>query len=538
MSKRIEFDDQARAALWRGVDQLAGALRITLGPRGRNVVIHRKDGFPAITNDGLAIAREVELADPCENMGVRLLKEVATKTGESAGDGTTTAVVLGHRIVGEGLRAVAAGCHPIAVKRGIDRAVATVVEEIARTAVRVESRSDLVRVATVSAQHDAAVGELIADALERVGRHGLVSVEDGHGFDTRLEVVEGVRFDRGYLSPYFITDPESMSVTFEDALLLFTDFKLRSAQQMLPALERAAEMGRPLLVVADDVEGEALATLVVNRLRGTLASVAVKAPAIGEERRAQLDDLALLTGARLFATEQGMALERVTSADFGHARRVRVDRESTTLVEGGGDQAAIRQRLELLRGEHENADSDFERDRLQTRLSRLQGGVAVIEVGAPTELEMRERRSRIDDALAATRAAIEEGVVVGGGVALLRAQAALDALVLEGDEARGRDIVRRALEEPIRQIAHNAGEPAAVAVERVRRGSGAFGYDALSGRYQDLRAIGVIDPAKVVRCALQHAASIGGLVLTTDAIVVDTGDEEPEAPEAEADSDS
>ena len=440
--------------------------------------------------------------------------------------------------MGEGLRAVAAGCHPIAVKRGIDRAVATVVEEIARTAVRVESRSDLVRVATVSAQHDAAVGELIADALERVGRHGLVSVEDGHGFDTRLEVVEGVRFDRGYLSPYFITDPESMSVTFEDALLLFTDFKLRSAQQMLPALERAAEMGRPLLVVADDVEGEALATLVVNRLRGTLASVAVKAPAIGEERRAQLDDLALLTGARLFATEQGMALERVTSADFGHARRVRVDRESTTLVEGGGDQAAIRQRLELLRGEHENADSDFERDRLQTRLSRLQGGVAVIEVGAPTELEMRERRSRIDDALAATRAAIEEGVVVGGGVALLRAQAALDALVLEGDEARGRDIVRRALEEPIRQIAHNAGEPAAVAVERVLRGSGAFGYDALSGRYQDLRAIGVIDPAKVVRCALQHAASIGGLVLTTDAIVVDTGDEEPEAPEAEADPDS
>ena len=439
------------------MDQLAGALRITLGPRGRNVVIHRKDGFPAITNDGLAIAREVELADPCENMGVRLLKEVATKTGESAGDGTTTAVVLGHRIVGEGLRAVAAGCHPIAVKRGIDRAVATVVEEIARTAVRVESRSDLVRVATVSAQHDAAVGELIADALERVGRHGLVSVEDGHGFDTRLEVVEGVRFDRGYLSPYFITDPESMSVTFEDALLLFTDFKLRSAQQMLPRSSARAEMGRPLLVVADDVEGEALATLVVNRLRGTLASVAVKAPAIGEERRAQLDDLALLTGARLFATEQGMALERVTSADFGHARRVRRSREHHAgrgRRRSGCDSPATRAAPWRARERGLRLRARPPPDAALALAGRRRGDRG----GCAHRAEMRERRSRIDDALAATRAAIEEGVVVGGGVALLRAQAALDALVLEGDEARGRDIVRRALEEPIRQIAHNAGE--------------------------------------------------------------------------------
>jgi chaperonin GroEL len=467
-------------------------------------------------------------------MGVRLLKEVAVKTGEAAGDGTTTAVVLGHRIIGEGLRAVAAGCHPIAVKRGIDRAVAVVVAELARTAVRVESRADLVRVATVSAHNDAAIGELIAEALERVGRHGMVSVEDGHTFETRLEVVEGVRFDRGYLSPYFITDPESMSATLEDALLLFTDLKLRSAQQMLPALECAAQMGRPLLVVADDVEGEALATLVVNRLRGTLASVAVRAPALGDERRAQLDDLALLTGARLFATDEGVTLERVTSADFGRARRVRVDRETTTLVEGGGDQTAIRQRLRLLRAERDQADSEFERERLRDRLSRLEGGIAVIDVGAATEIEMRERRSRIEDALAATQAAIEEGVVTGGGVALLRTQPALEALALEGDEARGRDIVHRALEEPARQIAHNAGEPGAVAVERIRRGSDAFGYDALSGSYQDLRAIGVVDAAKVVRCALQNAASIGGMVLTTDAIVVDTGEEGSEAGEGEA----
>ncbi len=526
MGKRIEFDDAARAALWRGVDQLAGAVRVTLGPRGRNVVIHRRDGPPTITNDGLTIAREIELENPFENMGVQLLREVATKTGEAAGDGTTTATVLAHRIVGEGLRAVTSGSHPMAIKRGIEHAVQAVVAELSRHASQVGERADLVRVASVAARHDRAMGELIADALERVGRQGMVSIEDGQGFETKLEVVEGLRFDRGYLSPYFVTDPESMSVTLENALVLLTDLKLQSAQQILAPLETAAQMGRPLLLVADDVEGEALATLVVNRLRGTLSSVAVKAPATGDQRRALLDDLAVMTGARLMTAEQGGSLQHLESTDFGRVKRVVVDRDSTTLVEGGGDQTQIRQRLRLLRRELDRCDSDYEREQLRGRLSRLEGGIAVVYVGAATEVEMRERRSRLEDALAATRAAIEEGVVVGGGVALLRAQQAVESLALSGDEGRGRDIVRRALEEPARQIADNAGEDGAVALAHIRRGDGPFGFDALSGEYLDLIELGVVDAAKVARCALQNAASIGGLVLTTDAVVVEAPEED------------
>jgi chaperonin GroEL len=532
MGKRIEFDDAARAALWRGVDQLAGAVRVTLGPRGRNVVIHRRDGPPTITNDGLTIAREIELEDPFENMGVQLLREVATKTGETAGDGTTTATVLAHRIVGEGLRAVASGSHPMAIKRGIDHAVAVVVAELRGQATRIDGRADLVRVASVAAQHDLAMGELIAEALERVGRQGMVSIEDGHGFETKLEVVEGLRFDRGYLSPYFVTDPESMSATLENALVLITDLKLTSAQQILAPLVVAAQMGRPLLLVADDVEAEALATLVVNRLRGTLASIAVKAPAIGDERSALLDDLAVLTGARRVSAEGGATLKHVESGDFGRAKRVVVDRDTTTVVEGGGDQTQIRQRLAWLKRELLREDSDHERERLRGRISRLEGGIAVVYVGAATEVEMRERRSRLEDALAATRAAIEEGVVVGGGVALLRAQTALRSTDLDGDERRGSEIVRRALEEPARQIAANAGEDGAVALAHIREGRGSFGYDALAGEYVDLVARGVLDAAKVARCALQNAASIGGLVLTTDAIVVEAPDEdESESPE-------
>jgi chaperonin GroEL len=529
MGKRIEFDDAARAALWRGVDQLAGAVRVTLGPRGRNVVIHRRDGPPTITNDGLTIAREIELENPFENMGVQLLREVATKTGEAAGDGTTTATVLAHRIVGEGLRAVASGSHPMAIKRGIDHAVGIVVAELRRKATKIEDRADIVRVASVAANHDLVMGELIAEALERVGRQGMVSIEDGHGFETKLEVVEGLRFDRGYLSPYFVTDPEAMSATLENALVLLTDLKLSSAQQLLGPLETAAQMGRPLLLIADDVEGEALATLVVNRLRGTLASVAVKAPAIGEERREMLDDLAVMTGARLITAERGSTLERVESRDFGRVKRVVVDRDTTTLVEGGGDQTEIRRRLQTLRRELEQADSEHERTRLRNRVSRLEGGIAVVYVGAATEVEMRERRSRLEDALAATRAAIEEGVVVGGGVALLRAQRAVRSMVAADDEGRGRDIVRRALEEPARQIAENAGEDGSVALANIRRGRGSFGFDALSGDYSDLIALGVLDAAKVARCALQNAASIGGLVLTTDAIVVEAPDDEEES---------
>jgi chaperonin GroEL len=533
MSKRIEFDDAARAALWRGVDQLAGAVRVTLGPRGRNVVMERRAGYPAITNDGFAIAREIELPDPFENMGVQLLKEVASKTGEAAGDGTTTATVLAHRIVGEGLRAVAAGCHPIAIKRGIEQAVAAVVAELRLHSVKVETRADVARVATVSANHDAAIGELIAEALERVGHQGLVSVEDGHGFETRLEVVEGLRFDRGYLSPYFITDPDRMSATLEDPLVLLTDLKLRSAQQLLPVLERAAGMSRPLLVIGDDVEGEALAMLVVNRLRGTLASIAVKAPSTGDDRRDQLDDLAVITGARLFTIEQGATFAGLEAGDFGRAKRVIVDRDTTTLVGGGGDQTAIRQRLRWLRRELEKSDSDYDRERLRGRLSRLGAGMGVVQVGAATEIEMHERRSRVEDALAATRAAIEEGVVVGGGVALLRAQPVVEALGLEGEEGRGRDIVRLALEEPARQIALNAGEEGAVAVEKIRRAGGSVGFDALTGRYVDLMALGIVDAAKVTRVALQNAASIGGLVLTTDAIVVEADDEGEDEPPSE-----
>jgi chaperonin GroEL len=521
VGKRIEFDAAARAALWRGVDQLAGAVRVTLGPRGRNVVIHRRDGFPAITNDGLTIAREIELSNPFENMGVQLIKEVASQTGDAAGDGTTTATVLAHRVVGEGIRAMEAGCHPIAIKRGIEQTVAAVVEELRRHAVRVETRADIVKVATVSARYDLAIAELVGEALSRVGPQGMVTVDDGRGLETKLEIVEGMRLDRGYLSPYFVTEPESMAAVLEDALILVTDLRLTSARQILPALEQVARMKRPLVLIADDVEAEALATLVVNRLRGTLASVAVRAPATGEERRALLDDLAVLTGARLLTAEEGSTLDRADAASFGRAKRVIVDRDHTTIVEGGGDQTAIRQRIASLSRRLEASDSEYERDRLRSRLGRLAGGVAAIHVGGATELEIRDRRSRVEDALSTTRAALVEGVVVGGGVALLRAQAAVDALRLQRDEAVGRDIVRRALEEPARQIAHNAGEPGAIALERIRRGQNAFGFDALTGRYVDLIAAGIVDAAKVARCAIQNAASIGSLVLTTDAIVVD-----------------
>jgi len=532
MGKRIEFDEAARQALRRGVDQLAGAVRVTLGPRGRNVVIERRHGTPAITNDGLAIAREIELTNPFENMGAQLVKEVATKTGEIAGDGTTTATVLAHTVVGEGLRVIAAGCNPIAVKRGIDRAVEVAVEALKQQAEPLADREDVARVATVSANNDPAIGELIAEAMERVGRDGVITVEEGRGTETTLEVVEGMRLDRGYLSPYFVTDPESMSAELEDALVMITDAKITVARDLLPSMELAARMKRPLLLIADDVEGEALATLVVNRLRGTVASVAIRAPAIGEERRALLDDIGILTGARLIATEQGRTLERVSPEDFGRAKRVIVDKDTATLVEGGGRREEIRTRVAQLRRELESVDADYERERLKSRIARLTGGIAVVHVGGTTELELRERRSRIEDALAATRAAVEEGVVPGGGVALLRTQPAVRALELEGDQRVGRDIVVRALEEPARQIAANAGEDGAVAVEKIRQGKGAFGYDAVGGIYGDLVRLGIVDATKVVRCALQNAASIGSLVLTTDAVVVEV-EEEGEEPESE-----
>ena len=528
MGKQIRFDDSARESLRRGVEQLAGAVRVTLGPRGRNVVIDNGRGLPTITNDGLTIAREIELENPFENMGAQLVKEVALKTGEVAGDGTTTATVLAHGVVSRGLQAIAAGHNPMALKRGIDRAVALVVEELRKQSRSVRDRSDILQVAVVSARVEPKVGELIADAIERVGKKGVITVSEGRGIETTLEVVEGVRFERGYLSPYFVTDPETMTAAIENALVLLAASKIAAVQELLPALELAAKANRPLLVIAEDIEAEALATLVVNRLRGTLMTAAVRAPETGDRRREALDDLGVLTGARVYASDLGLSLAQFRSADFGRVKRAVLERDHTTLLEGGGRANDIRRRIATLEREIEACDSDYDRDWLRERLGRLASGVAVIHVGAPTELEMAERMARVEDALAATRAAVEEGLVVGGGVALLRAQPRLRSVQLPGDERIGLEIVLRALEEPARQIAINAGAEGDVVVHRIRGGEGSFGFNAVTGEFGDLEAFGIIDPTKVTRCALQHAASIGSLVLTTDAIVVDTPEEEDE----------
>ncbi len=530
MGKRIEFDDQARQSLRRGVDQLAGAVRVTLGPRGRNVVIDHLHGVPTITSDGLAIAREIELVNPFENLGAQLVREVAIKTGEVAGDGTTTATVLAHGIVSRGLEAVAAGHNPMALKRGIERAVNLVVEDLKRQARAVDGREDLQRVAVISA-NDSRIGSLVAEAFDRVGRSGVVTVDEGRGLTDTLEVVEGVRLDYGYVSPYFVTRGEDMTVTLEHPFVLLTSLRLAAAQEVLAVLEHAAQAGRPLVVIAEDIEGEALATMVVNRLRGTIACVGVRLPQSGERGRELLEDLAVLTGATLVTREMGRTLDRLEPGDLGRAQRVVVDRDTTTLIEGGGDARIIRDRIAKLDRAAGAAGPGFERDALRQRVARLSGGIAVVRVGAPTELEMAERRTRYDDALAATRSAVEEGTVPGGGVALLRTAHVLESLSLSEDEQMGVTIVSKALEQPARQIAENAGEPGGVVIERIRGGKDAFGYDALKGRYCDLNAAGIVDPTKVTRCALQHAASIGTLVLTTDAIVVDDSDEEPEAPE-------
>ena len=502
-------------------------MRVTLGPRGRNVVLDRGAGAPTITNDGLTIAREIELADPFENMGAQLAREAATKTGEVAGDGTTTATVLAYGVIRRGLQAITAGHNPVALRRGIERAVSAVVEDLRARSRPVESREAIARVATVSANDDPAIGALVAEAVERVGRQGVITVEEGRGMETSLDVVEGVRIEGGYLSPYFVTHPDTMEAALENPLVLLTEYKCSGARDLMAAMECAARAGRPLLVIAEDVEGEALATLVVNRLRGTVSSVAVKTPLVGERRRALFEDLAVLTGARVVSDELGTKLDQVAEADLGRARKAIIVREHTTLVEGGGRDAAIRERIGALERELKHADSDYDKDELRQRLGRLSGGVAVIRVGAPTEVAMAERRSRIEDALAATRAALEEGVVVGGGVALLRAQAAVRELAASGDEGVGRDIVLEALEEPARQIADNAGADGAVIVARIREAGGDVGFDAVSGKLLNLAEAGILDPTKVTRSALQHAASIGSMVLTTDAIVVDADEETP-----------
>ena len=530
MGKQIRFDDAARESLRRGVDQLAGAVRVTLGPRGRNVVIDHRDGAPTITNDGLSIAREIELANPFENMGAQLVKEVAVKTGEAAGDGTSTATVLAHSMVSQGLNAVAAGRNPMAVRRGIDRAVALVVEDLRRQSRQVRDRQDIARVATLSANDDLDLGAMIAEAMERVGRHGVITVGEGRGLDTTLDLVEGMRFDCGYLSPYFVTDPESMESVLENAWVLLTEAKLTEVQDVLRVLELAADAGRPLLVVAEDVEGEALATLVVNRLRGTVVSAAVRAPESGGRRRELMEDLAALTGARLLSSDLGVSLKGFEPRDFGRVKRAVVGCETATFMEGGGRAEGIRRRIVQIERELKAPASEARREWLRQRLGKLTGGVAMIRVGAPTELEMHERRVRAEDALAATRSAVEEGLVAGGGVALLRAQPRLSSMRLRGDERVGVEIIHRALEEPARQIAVNAGEAGDRVVARIRLGTGSFGFNALTGEFGDLELFGILDPTKVTRCALQHAASIGCLVLTTEAIVVDSPPEDGEAP--------
>lgn len=530
MAKLIKFDEDARRGLESGVNRLADAVKVTLGPRGRNVVLDKKFGAPTITNDGVTIARDIELEDPWENMGAQLAKEVATKTNDVAGDGTTTATVLAQAMVRDGLRNVAAGANPMSLKRGIEKAVSRAVEHIQESSKDVDSSSEIQQVATISANNDPAIGEKIAEAMDKVGKDGVITVEESNTFGMELDFVEGMQFDKGYISPYFVTDPERMEAVLEDPYILLANQKIAAVHELLPVLEKVMQTGRPLVVIAEDVEGEALATIVVNKIRGTFSSVAIKAPGFGDRRKAMLQDIAILTGGQVISEEVGLKLENATLDLLGKARKVVVTKDNTTIVEGGGDQAQIDGRIAQIKGEIENTDSDWDREKLQERLAKLSGGVAVIKVGAATEVELKEKKHRIEDALSATRAAVEEGVVPGGGVALLRAQTSLDDLGLEGDEATGASIVRSALEEPLKQIASNAGFEGAVIVEKVREQSGSTGLNAATGEYEDLMAAGVIDPAKVTRSALQNAASIAALLLTTEALVA----EKPEEPDAAA----
>src|SRR6266498_4059879 len=526
-AKVLKFGEDARRALEAGVDKLADSVAITLGPKGRNVVLGRNWGAPTITNDGVTIAKEIELEDPYENMGAQLAKEVATKTNDVAGDGTTTATVLARAMVHLCMRNVAAGANPMALKRGIERGVAAVVGHIGKQARDVEGRDDMAHVATISAG-DPSIGETIAEAFEKVGKDGVIQVEESQTFGIEIEFVEGMQFDKGYISPYFMTDPDRMETVLEDPHILLVGKKISSVQDLLPVMEKVMKAGRPLVVVAEDVEGEALATLVVNKIRGTFESVAVKAPGFGDRRKAMLGDIATLTGGQLISEEVGLKLDNVGLDLLGRARRVSVTKDDTTIVEGGGSDPDIKGRISQIKQEIENTDSDWDREKLQERLAKLAGGVGVIRVGAATEVELKEKKHRIEDALSATRAAVEEGIVPGGGVALLRAQEAVDPgkLGLDGDEATGSWIVRGALSEPARLIAENAGFEGGVAVERIRGESGAFGFDAAAGEWGDMLKFGIMDPAKVTRSALQNAASIAGLVLTTEASVAEKPEED------------
>ena len=528
-SKRIKFGVAAREKIRQGIDTLADTVKVTLGPKGRNVVFERSFGTPSITKDGVTVAKEIELEDKLENMGAQMVREVASKTADVAGDGTTTATVLAQAIFREGNKYVTAGANPMELKRGIDKAVEVVVEEIKKNSKPVQGKKEIEQVATISANSDVAIGKQIAEAMERVGRDGVITVEEAKGMIDELDVVEGMQFDRGYLSPYFVTNTDKMETILDNPLILIFEKKISSMKPMLPILEQSARSGKPLLIIAEDVDGEALATLVVNKLRGTLNVAAVKAPGFGDRRKAMLEDIASLTGGQLISEDLGLKLEKLTLQDLGSAKRVVITKDNTTIIEGQGSTDAIKDRVAQIRMQIENTSSDYDKEKLQERLAKLAGGVAVIRVGAATETEMKEKKDRIDDALHATRAAVEEGIVAGGGVALLRTQKVVDALKLEGDEKLGAMIVRRALEEPLRIIASNAGFDAAVIVNHVREKGDTTGFDARRGTYVNMMDEGIIDPAKVARSAIQHAASIAGLLLTTEAAIFEIPSEKKEA---------
>jgi chaperonin GroEL len=529
-AKDVRFSEDARSRVLRGVNLLADAVIVTLGPRGRNVVLEKSWGAPTITKDGVTVAKEIQLEDKFENMGAQMVKEVASKTSDVAGDGTTTATVLSRAIYSEGLKLVAAGHDPMSLKRGIDKAVAKVVDELKSMSKPTRDRDEIAQVGTISANNDKTIGAILAEAMDKVGKEGVITVEEAKGLETTLDLVEGMRFDRGYLSPYFVTDPERMECVYEDAYLLINEKKISSMKDLLPVLENVAKTGKPLLIIAEEVEGEALATLVVNKLRGTLKVVSVKAPGFGDRRKAMLEDIAILTDGKMIAEELGIKLENVTLKDLGRAKRVIIDKDNTTVVEGAGKKSAIEGRIAQIRAQIEETTSDYDREKLQERLAKLAGGVAVVKVGAATEVEMKEKKARVEDALHATRAAVEEGIVPGGGVALIRASAGLGNLRVSEDEKVGVRIIQKALEEPLRWIASNAGADGAVVLDKVKSGKGAFGFNAAAEEYEDLVKAGIVDPTKVVRTALQNAASVAGLLITTEAMIADKPEKKKDAP--------
>ncbi len=530
-AKEIKYSAKAREKMMRGVDILADAVKLTLGPKGRNVLIEKSWGSPKISKDGVTVAKEIELEDKFENMGAQMVKEVASKTSDVAGDGTTTATILAQAIYREGVKLLAAGCNPMSVKRGIDKAVALVVEELKKLSKPTKDKKDISQVGTISANNDSAIGDIIAEAMEKVGKEGVITVEEGKVMETTLKIVEGMQFDRGYLSPYFVTAPEKMEVYLEEPYILLNEKKISSMKDLLPILEQVARDGKPILIIAEDVEGEALATLVVNKLRGTLHCAAVKAPGFGDRRMAMLEDIAILTGGRVISEDLGLKLENITVKDLGTAKRITIDKDNTTIIDGACDRKALEGRVKQIRVQMEETTSDYDREKLQERLAKLIGGVAVINVGAATETEMKEKKDRVEDALNATRSAVEEGIVPGGGVAYIRALKVFEKARFPGEEQLGVNLIKRALEEPVRQIANNAGFEGSVVVQRVMEGKGSFGFNAETGTYEDLMKAGIVDPTKVTRFALQNAASVAGLLMTTEAMVAEKPKKErPSAP--------